>query len=106
MKPRLREVRRLSRSCSVGLKGSGQDSHADSLAAGLGGFPTEPLEDSICVLARSHLPPPGLPIAADAKTCLRVSGWFSSSNLAQALILFVGTIPSAEVAELLAAQGI
>ena len=44
--------------------------------------------------------------ASDTRACLRVSGCFSSSNLAQGPILFVGSIPSTEVGGLLTAEEI
>ena len=44
--------------------------------------------------------------ASDTRACLRVSGCFSSSNLAQGPILFVGSIPSTEVGGLLTAEDI
>ena len=60
----------------------------------------------MCLLAGSHLPPPCFPNAFDTKACLRESGWFFSSNLAQNPILFVGPIPSEEVGGLVTAEGI
>lgn len=60
----------------------------------------------MCLLAGSHLPPPCSPNAFDTKACLRESGWFFSSNLAQNPILFVGSIPGEEVGGLVTAEGI
>lgn len=39
------------------------------------------------------------------EACLRVAGCLSSSSLAQGLLLFVGHVPSTEVATLLATEG-
>jgi len=60
----------------------------------------------LCLLAGSHLPPPCFPNAFDTKACLRESGWFFSSNLAQNPILSVGSIPGEEVGGLVTAEGI
>ena len=60
----------------------------------------------MCLLAGSHLPPPCFPNAFDTKACLRESGWFFSSNLAQNPILSVGSIPGEEVGGLVTAEGI
>lgn len=44
-------------------------------------------------------------IRSPHRACLRVAGWLSSFSLAQGLLLFVGHVPSTEVATLLAIEG-